>query len=93
MTAADERAADRADAADDDHDEGEDQNVLAHADLHGKDRRLHHAGEAGKRSAEAKHQRIKELDVDAERAGHFAIGGAGTDQHAEPGAHHQRIKK
>jgi len=28
-----------------------------------------------------------------ERADHFAIGGAGADQHAEPGAHHQQIQQ
>jgi hypothetical protein len=32
-----------------------------------EDRRLHHAGEAGKRRAEAEHQRVKKLDIDAER--------------------------
>ena len=41
MIGGDEGAADRADAADDDDDEGQDQDVLAHADLDGEDRRLH----------------------------------------------------
>jgi len=49
-----------------------------------EDRRLHHAGEAGERRAEAEHQRVKKLDIDAERAGHLAVGSADTDQHAEP---------
>ena len=88
----DEGAADRADAADDDDHEGEDQDVLAHADLHGQDRRLHQAGEPGERRAEPEHQRIEQLDVDAERAGHLAVGGAGADQHAEPRAHHQHSR-
>ena len=93
MIGGDEGAADRADAADDDDDEGQDQDVLAHADLHGEDRRLHHAGEAGERGAEAEHQRVEQLDVDAERADHLAIGGAGADQHADARAHHQDVEQ
>ena len=46
---ADERALDRADAADDDDDEGEDQHRLAHADLH----RLQRADQAPARPASA----------------------------------------
>ncbi len=88
-----ERAADRADAADDDDDEGEDQDVLAHADLHGEDRRLHQPGKAGERRAEAEHQRVEQLDVDAERADHFAVRGAGADQHADARAHHHDIEQ
>ena len=48
------------------------------------------AGKAGQRRAKPEHQRVEQLDVDAERADHFAVGGAGADQHAEPGAHDQR---
>ena len=50
----------------------------------------HQAGKAGERSAEPEHQRIEQLDVDAERADHLAIGGAGADQHADAGPHHAR---
>ncbi len=35
----------------------------------------------------------KELDIDAERADHFAIGSAGADQHAEPRAHDQDVEE
>ena len=89
----DEGAADRADAADGDDDEGGDQNIFAHADLHGEDRRLHQAGEARERRAEPEHQRVEELYVDPERADHFAVGCAGADQHAEPRAHDEDIKQ
>ena len=65
---ADEGAADAAEAADDDDDEGRDQDLLAHADLDGEDRRRHQAGEAGQQRAEREHQRVQEPDVDAQRA-------------------------
>jgi hypothetical protein len=89
----DERAANRADAADDGNDEGENEDVLTHADLHGQNRRLHQAGQAGERGAEPEHQREQQLDVDAERANHLAVRGAGTDQHADPRAHHQHVEE
>ncbi len=88
-----EGAADRADAADDDHHEGENEDVLAHADLHRQDRRLHQSGEPGERGAQPEYQRIEQLDVDAECADHFAVGGAGADQHADTRAHHQDVEK
>ena len=46
---ADQRALDRADAADDDDDEGEDQHRLAHADLH----RLQRADHARRQDRQA----------------------------------------
>ena len=89
----DEGAADRADAADDHDHESRNENVLAHADLYGQDRRLHQAGETRQRRTEPEHQRVKELDVDPERADHFAVRRAGADQHAEPRAHHQHVEQ
>jgi hypothetical protein len=89
----DEGAADRADATDDNDDKSEDQDVLAHADLHHEDRRLHQAGEAGERGAEPEHQRVEQLDIDAERADHFAVRCTSADQHAEPGAHDREIQQ
>ena len=47
----------------------------------------------GERGAEPEHQRVEQLDVDAERAHHLAVGGAGADQHAEPRAHDQDIEQ
>src|SRR3546814_4855253 len=38
-------------------------------------------------------EREQQLDVDAERADHLAVGRAGADQHAEPGALDQYIKE
>ena len=88
-----ERAADRTDATNDDHHESEDEDILAHADLDREDWRLHDAGKACKRRAKPEDQRVEELDVDAERADHLAIGSAGADQHAEPGAHDQAVEQ
>src|SRR6266478_961937 len=42
-----ESAADRTNAADDDDHEGQNQDVLAHPDLHEGERRLHHSGKSG----------------------------------------------
>ena len=42
--------------------------------------------------AQAEHQREQQLDVDAKRADHFAVRGAGADQHADAGPHHDDIK-
>ena len=88
-----QRAADRADAADDDDHEGEDEDVLAHADLGGENGGLHQAGETGERRPDAEHERIEQLDVDPQRGGHLAVGGAGADQHADARAHDHQIER
>ena len=88
----DKGAADRADAADDDDDKGKDQDVFAHADLRGQNGRLHQAGKTGKRGADPEHERVEQLDVDSERADHFAVRGAGPDQHADARAHHDQVE-
>ena len=49
-------------------------------------------GKPGQRGAEPEHQRVEQLDVDAERADHFPVGGAGADQHADAGSHHHEIE-
>ena len=55
---ADKRALDRADAADHDHHEGEDQNGFAHAHLHRLDRADQRACKTCKCSAKGEDQRV-----------------------------------
>ena len=52
-------------------------------DCSGADQR---AGEAGERGAEREDHGVERADVDAERGDHLAVGLAGADAHAEPGA-------
>ena len=73
-------------------DEGEDEDILTHADLHREDRCLHESGKSRERRAEAEYQRVEEFYVDAEGAYH-CIGGTGADQHAEPRAHDEDIEE
>ncbi len=80
-------------AANDDDDEGEDQDVLTHADLDEGQRRLHHSGKTGEGGTEPEYEGVEELNIDAERADHLAVGGTGADQHADARAHHQRIQQ
>ena len=80
-----EGATDRADAADHDHHECEDQNLITHTGLHRQDRRHHYAGKAGQHGAEAEHDHEQPLDVDAERRDHWRVGGARAHQHAKSG--------
>ena len=89
---ADQRALDRADAADHDDDEGHDQDRLAHADLHRLDRADQRAGEAGERGAEGEDDGVEPGDVDAEGGDHLAVGLAGADLHAEAGAVDQEVE-
>src|SRR5258705_24534 len=63
-----------ADAAEDDDEEGEDRDVLAHADRGREDGGLHQAGEARQRRADAEHDGVEQLDVDAECCRHLAVG-------------------
>ena len=86
MQGADEGTADRADSAHDDDDEGEDQDVLAHAEPHGVDRAGHGAGQGGQGHAEGEDEREEAADIDAQGREHLAIAGAGADAHAGPGA-------
>ena len=82
----------RIDAADDDDDEGEDEDFLAHADLRLVDRRHQHAGKPGEHRANAEHGCEQQPDIDAERADHLAVRGAGADQHAESGPRDQPVQ-
>ena len=89
---AQQRAAHRADAADDDDHQGQDQDRVAHAGLHRQDRPRHQAGEAGQPGAEREDQAVQRLDVDAERRHHRRVGGAGADQHADAGPVDQPVE-
>ncbi len=82
----DEGAADGADTADDDHHEGEDQHVLAHADLGLSNGGDDQPGEARQHRANAEDDGEQLGDVDAQRAGHGAVGRARADQHADAGS-------
>ena len=80
-------------SADNPENEGQDEDILAHSDLHREDGGLHQPGKAGKRGTETEYKGIKQLDVDAERAGHFAVRCTGTDQHAKSSAHHKDVEQ
>ena len=85
----DQRAAHRTDAADDDDDEGQDQDLLSHADLDGQHRPGHRPGQPGQHGADRKHDGEQPVDVDAERPDHVAMRRPGPDQHADPGVQDQ----
>jgi hypothetical protein len=94
----DEGALDRADAADDDYHEGDDDDLVAHADAGLGDRRHHQARQARQDGAERKDQRVQAPDIDSQGAHHGAVRGPGPDQHAQtrvrdhdiqPGRHRQ----
>ena len=88
-----EGAADRADAADDDHHQGLDQDGLAHARLHREDRPGHHPGQRRQAGTQAENQGVEQADVHAQGRHHRRMGGAGADQHAHPGAVDQPVEE
>ncbi len=89
----DEGAADRADATDHDHDEGQNENGVAHARLDREDGRDHDAGKAREHGAEAEHDHEQALDVHAERGDHPGIRGAGPHQHADAGVVDEHVEE
>jgi hypothetical protein len=82
---ASDRARQRAHAADNDHHEGQHQEVHAHVVVRRQDRRVHHAGDAGDHRGEAEDDGEPALDVDAEQADRLAVGHARAHHHAEGG--------
>src|SRR5262249_54250433 len=54
---------------------------------------LHQSGKPRERRAETEDEGVKQVDIDAERAGHLPVGSARADQHAGPGPHHQDVEK
>ena len=95
---ADRRARDRADAAEHDHHEREDQHLVAHAGIDGRERRDHDAAERRERDAGREHQPVDALGADAERARHVAVLGRGAHDHADAGLrddeeHHGRDRE
>ena len=89
----DERAADRADAADHDDDEADDQHLAAHAGIDRRHRRRDEPRERGEPDPDREDHPIQEADRDAERLHHLAIGCAGADAHAEAGLRHHRPQR
>src|SRR6185295_6966589 len=81
--AADDRAGERADAADDDDDERLYEDRLADVGRERDDRRVDDAGEAGGHRADAEHDHEDAVDVDAERVDHHRILDARAHDHAE----------
>ena len=79
-----EGAADRSDPADDDHDQHDDQDMVAHARLYRENGRGHQPRKAGKRSADPEQQRIEQAYVDAKHRHHARIAGAGANEHSDP---------
>src|ERR1700730_8102878 len=71
--AADERAEERAHAADDDDDEGVDDDGRSHAEKRRDQRRGEHAAECGHRAAQPEHAGAHQIDIGAERVDHFRI--------------------
>ncbi len=79
----DGRPADRAHASDDDHREGEQDEVPPHGGKYGIDRGQQHTGDACERNAEGEGTRIDLLHRHTERGGHVAVECRGTHHGAE----------
>ena len=96
---ADETAADRAEAADDQNDEHQDGHAVADLAVdHGLILRPHHPADAGKRGPGHEHADEHPADVIAQRLDHLAILDAGAHHEAEPRAgeeqmHGERYRK
>src|SRR3984885_9916349 len=89
---ADETAADRAEAADDQNDEHQDGHAVA--DLARDDGLIlcpHHAADAGKRGPGHEHANEHAADVITERLDHLAIFDAGAHHKAQPGASEEQM--
>ena len=84
--ACDQRAADRADAAEHDDHEGHDDLVKAHAGQDRRARRHQRRPECDRRAFEHEDAEIDDLGVDAEQLGEFRILGDRADHRAEPGS-------
>ncbi len=84
--AADDRAEERAHAADDDDDESVDHDGGAHAEKRRDQRGGKHAAERGERAAEAEHSGAHQVDVGAERMHHLGVLRDRADQEAGAGA-------
>ena len=76
-----------------DDDEGEDQDVLAHADLHREQRPEQRAGDRAERRADREHEREQRADVDAHGFRHLAVRRAGAHQHADARSRHQQTEE
>ena len=87
---AEERAPERAEAADHHHDERLDDDIDVHARHDAAHRRDQRAAEAGKERARHEHQRVELADVGAERGEHLAVVGRGADHAAGAGAAEQQ---
>ena len=79
----DERARDRAQAADDGDDERFRDDRQVHAEVGGLAGQLQRAGESGEEGAEGEHEREERALVDAERARERAVLGRGARQRPE----------
>ena len=82
----DQRAADRADAAEHDHDQGEQQDEVRGARPGPDDRGAERAGEPGECAARGEHAGAHHERVDAQRGDHLAVVDGGPHQAADPGA-------
>ena len=78
---ADKGAPDRADAADDDTDQHQDQDLLAHAHLHRGDRAEQRSGHGGQHGAQREHAQEQQRHAHAHQRGHLPVGRAGAHQH------------
>jgi len=65
-------------------DETDDQDLIAHAGEHRCHRRRDHAGKRGQRHAQREHQPVQQIDIDAQRLHHLAVGAACADHHPQP---------
>src|SRR6185312_4719706 len=90
--AADQRAPERADAADHDDDEGLHQHQRAHVGHDRHNRRVDDASEAGRHAAEAEYDEEGAPHIDAENVDHQLIFDAGAHDQPEPRAVEQDIE-
>ena len=80
--AGDHRAPEAADAAENDDQERRDDHIDADVRAHAPDRHHDDAGEARQRGAEPEDQHPQPGQIDAQRAHHLAVMGAGLDDRA-----------
>src|SRR6516165_9740637 len=76
-----------------DDDERENEDGIAHPGFDRQDRRDHDAGKAREHGAEAEYDHEQTPDIDAERGYHRRVGRAGAHQHADAGVRHEQVKQ
>jgi hypothetical protein len=89
----DQRPADGADAADDHHHEAQDQDALAHPDLHRQQGPQQGPGHGAQRGPQAEDRGEERRDPDSHHQDHLAVGGARPHPHARASLGNQQVEQ